>query len=307
MTTSSFVAALSLRRGSLRLIALRALTLVGCCLPGMLLVENAASGVLGGDPRLADHTGPLPLHVVQELVGAMGGAPLAVLAMGVLAFFVCDQVLTAGALTLLDPFRRDAHPRVWRMLFDEAAVHFWPLARVALMTVVFFALFAGALSLVADAIDVRAEREGWTADARYIVVTQWRAAFMALVLAKLGALAFWCKVLTVADGRRRVRRTLTDAVKVLWRAPVRALLVFVVVTLAVQAMGGALLSSVVMHGGGTGAIVAFVVLIVMHMGLWHVLMHYGRIFYGDARFDDIRGRGDEPLGVWAWVKRKVRR
>jgi hypothetical protein len=307
VTTSAFIDALAPRRGSLRLVVLRAFTLVGCCLPGTMLVESAARDLLGSDPRTASLTGPLPLHVVQEIAGAIVGAPLAVLAAGVLAFLACDQVLTAGALTLLDPNRRDAHPRVWRMLFDEAAVHFWPLVRVALVTLVFFAICMGALSLVTDALAVRAERHGWTADARYIVVTQWRVAITAIVLAKLGALAFWCKVMTVADGRRRVRRTVIDAVKVLWRAPVRAMAFFVVVTLAAQTATGALLTSVITHGGATGAIVGFSLLIVVHMCLWHVLMHYGRIFYGDARFDDMRGRGDEPLGVWAWVKRKARR
>jgi hypothetical protein len=154
---------------------------------------------------------------------------------------------------------------------------------------------------------VSAERQSWTADARYIVVNQWRAAITTGALASLGAFAFWAKVLTVADERRRVRRTLLETVKVLWRAPIRALLAFVVVTVAVQGVGAYVLASAASHGGGALTVVSFALFIALHMGAWHALMQYGRIFYGDARFDDIRGRGDDPLGVWAWVKRRVLR
>jgi len=299
--------ALALRKGSLRLLLLRATALVVALAPGALASRSAIRAVVGEDPRVARLPDPIPFHVVQDVVESLAGAPLGLLAAGIALFFVCDQVITAGALVVLDPNSHDPKPRVWRALFDEGAAHFWPFVRIAGAVLVVAALCLAAIGAVSDALLVRAEREGWTADARFVVLPVWRAAISSIVLAKLGALALFARVLTVVDERRRVRRTLSDAARVLFRAPLRTLVVVALTSSALTFAGAALVARAAIVDGATFGLVGGALLVVAHLFAWHFLVRYARALVDDDRFMDLRARGDAPFGVWPWFRRAVLR
>ena len=85
--------ALRLRAGSIRLILLRWLLMLGCFLPGRMMAGDVFTRVFGGDPHVASRAGAPPLVAVmgsfEELSGALG-----VLAAGAVMFLILDQMLS---------------------------------------------------------------------------------------------------------------------------------------------------------------------------------------------------------------------
>ena len=116
----------------------------------------------------------------------------------------------------------------------------------------------------------------------------------------IGALAFWCRLVTVADGRRRVRRTLVVVLGVWRRHPLRGPLLFLGTQLVVGLGTAAPLGLWRQHPPATvlGAVIWFAIWLCgigLSSVVWHWLLRAGLLLY--AGREELRTMPDQPLGL----------
>lgn len=285
------------------LLALRLLSLMLCLAPASAALHSGLVESIGRNPfadpqhELLDAT--LVAHGLTSLPGTWLGIALA----GGLVFFLWDQLLTAAALVRLDPSIRTA-PRVglWRQLWDESARHFWPLLRIVIVAFVVLGVLATAVGKIVELVDIYAQQQAWTAQARFVELRGAQAGAMVLLTALVGSWAWLAKALTVLCNRRIVRRTLIDAGRIWWRTTAAWMLPFVLVTIAAQCLGGALLSALYPPSGSSAASVAWVGFLLVHGAVWLWIVRAA----GAALTPDRRQRfGPQRDATEGWIERVV--
>lgn len=306
-------AGLDLVRGSLALIVLRVGLLVLAGLPALLVAIVGIAAGPARQPYFTEVQGRLPLfhllRLVDELPGAFGG--MAVLA--VLLAILGEQVLVAGGLTWLEPdgaIREGSCP--WRTVLGRGWRWLGPMLRVLLLAALFAGAGLAAIHRLVEALLEHGEVAGWTAHTLMVLLPLLRVLLGVLWLSFVGAWAFWCRVLMVADDRRRARSAWVLVARVLRRRPFSSILLYVLVTLLGQLVGGVVLA-IWRQGPPTqlaGAVCwsgSWLLVLALQAFLWHWLLRAARLLYAQERFDDLRGRPDAPLGVIAWLKGALRR
>ena len=284
-----------------RLCLLRLALLAAVLGPAALVGGAGISRHVGGQPHLAEQVGPLSLAATLDLLQNLPTSFLGLVALGMLSFLLVDQVLTAGALIILDPQRPSpGRTRVLRVLWDEASIHFWPFIRILLLGVVVVGLGSLAITRAFAAFSDRAAVGGSSAISRFVYLPGGQALMTALWVAFVGGLTFWCRVLAVADQRTRVRRTALLALRVLNRSPLRGPLLYTGITLVVQSVGLVLLVAVSPPSRLAIRWSALLVFFVLHVFVWQWLIRRARGLCLDARVQAIREVGDEP---YRWFSR----
>lgn len=289
--------ALSWRSGSVRLIGLRLIVLVLASVPAFFATRAGLASSVGRATEIANQEGAQSFAVIATTLRALPDSFYAAAVIGLLSFFVFAQVLNAAALHLLAPSPGARETRVWATLWQEGWLHFWPFVRVAALAGLLNILGVIVLVLLHRWLSRHGEAAGWLGITR--VLTQPGLEIVAgwLWFSCVGTLSFWCRVLIVADGRRRLRRTFFHVLRLLFRAPLRGGLFFVVVAVTVQVAGGVLLAAFVPRGHGVSGVLPWAVYLVVQAWVWHWLLRVGRIFYAQERFDIIRRRSDDPFGL----------
>jgi hypothetical protein len=304
--------------GSLRLIALRVAVLLLSSAPALIA---AFAGVAGGAARRPYYTeveGRLPIahlvRVFQDLPTSFVPAVVASVVLAVLA----DQLLTGGALALLDPARpRGERIRVIATVWRDGLTHLWPFLRAALLGLVLSAAGIALLRLLFKRLDVAGYRSGWTGQTVMLTLPMLSLSLSLLWLAVVGAWVFWCRLITAADGRRRVRRTGLLALRVLRRHPLRALGLFVALTLASTILSGAVLVAWRQADPGSAGraipwFLGWLCMVLAQAFVWHWLLRAGRLLYAGGDLADLRGVPDDPLRLlaklafWRWRFRRAR-
>lgn len=293
--------------GSWRRIALRILLGIACFAPARFAADAAMQKRLAGFPE-GGGSGPLlPFESVVDLLGEAGSAYGGMLLAGLIVFLLLDQILTAAATWAADPDRVDRRIGVWRSLWSEGAPHLFPLLRILAVVLVAQAVGLVVVNKLFLALDAHAQREGWTADTRFVSLVELRVLVHGALMATIGAWAFWARILTVADERAIVRRTLTDSLRIFWRAPLSWVGLFVVTTVAVQLFTGWLLVKLSPPVSPALAVVGALAVVVLSAKTWDFLVIAGRRVYRDGPFDDLRARGDQPWDVVGTVRRLLER
>lgn len=306
--TGSLLGGLRLRPGSVELITQRFFVLVACFLPAYLAGLVGLADRYGTRPALAGHPGPLPVFLVADLLSELPKSFTVLAAAGVAALMLFEQVLSAGALARLDPERSTASLRDrWRGAWREGVPHFWRFVRIKLLAVVLFALGAWLIGKLFSPLFEHGERAGYTGLTLVVLLPGARLLATTLWLAVVGALAFWCRLLTVADDRRRVRRTVLHVLQVFRRRPWQALGFFVVATMGANLGGTALLVLLAPPHRGLGAVaraVVWLALLLAHSYVWHWLIHAGRLLYARPEMADVHGAPDAPWRRWFQSERR---
>ena len=290
-----------------RLCLLRLAVLVAVFSPAALAGRAGIGRYVGGQAHLAEQAGPLSLTATLDLLQNLPPSFLGLVAVATLTFMFVDQVLTAGALIVLDPQRPiPSRTRVLRILWDEASSHFWPFIRVLLLGLVVVALGNVAIIRVFDALGERAAVGGSNAIVRFVYLLGGQALVTAIWVAFVGGLTFWCRVLTVADQRTRVRRTAVLALRVLKRRPLRGPLLFAGVTLAVQVVGLLVLLAISPPSTPPIRWSAILLFLVLQVFMWQGLIRQARDLCLDSGIQEIREVADEPYRwfsrAWVWVR-----
>ncbi|AKT36352.1 hypothetical protein [Chondromyces crocatus] len=296
---------------ALRLALLRLLVVVLTSLPALI---SALSGLDAGAARRPHYTetaGRLPIARLVQLLRDLPDGYVAALGASVVLAVLADQLLTGAAMSLLGP-RPPREPRVLAAVWRQGLTHLWPFLRSAALGVVLMGIGATVIGLLFRRLDVIGYREGWTGETRVLVLPLLSAALTALWLASVGALVFWCRLLTAADGRRRVRRTALLALRVLWRHPFRSWGLFVSSTLVTTLLPAVVLAAWRQAEPVRGAALSLLLsgwlaALCLQALVWVWLVRAGWLLYLHKGLLDLRHAPDDAWGVTAWLRSLVRK
>lgn|GEM_PF-2213239 len=299
--------------GSWRLVGLRFLLVTVSSAPALIAAFAGLSSGPAREPYFTEIGGRLPLVPFGRLMGsvfpAFAMATIACSAIAVLG----DQFLTGGGLALLAAERQvEGRLRVLRTVRREGAASFWPFLRLILLALVLSGTGIVAIRSLFKALDRAGAHGGWTGATRLLTLPVLSMSLVMLWLATVGAWFFWCRVLTVADGRRRVRRTGPLALRIFWRHPLRSWGFFVATTLGSTLASGVVVGAWLQaepKGGGKLLpwIVVWLLMLSVQAFVWHWLLRAGGLLYASGSLADLRLRTDAPLGLRSWMLRRLRR
>lgn len=295
-------------QGVIRLWALRWALVVLLSLPALLAAVGGMAMGAARMPYFSDVEGRMPvIHLVlllRELPKAFAPALFLTVALVVLA----DQVLMGGALALFDPGRaKEGRVKVFSTVCREGLPHLWAFLRAAGLGVVISAIGVSVLRALMDRISTAGQKAGWTGATMVLTLPLLTTLLSLVWLASVGAWVFWVRLMTAADGRRRVRRTGLLAVRVLARSPLRAWGMFVALTLASMLVSGAVLVAWRQAEPRSGVAIAlwtlaFLITLGAQAFVWVWLLRGGRLLYASDRYADVRGRPDDAFGIWARLR-----
>ena len=127
-------------------------------------------------------------------------------------------------------------------------------------------------------------------------------------LTLVGVFAWWCRVIVVADQRRRVRRLWTVVPRLWWRHPIVALVLHFLL-----ALGSLFAAAAVIFfwrqssGGARGWAVLWLLVLAGLSFLWHWRLRAGRLLWSSADLIDLRAVPDTPWRLPSRLVGKLRR
>ena len=251
--------------GTLRVVLSRWALYAIAMLPGLLAMKRHLEQTIGLRPWFQDLTVPLDMLNVKLIVAELpGGTPL--LMLGVFIVWVLQLVWLAGAVQILNASRFD----VPRKIFANGWPYLGRFVRIAVFSIVAIIAFLLALKFLFGSLATRAELEDWTVQQSLFDLNLWRAVMTFTALTLVGTFAFWARVITVADSRRRLRRLPVLLLRLFARHPVSALIfqfVTIAVVLFVQAVA---LWSWRQSTGGLAWLVLWAMLLLAASWIWQL-------------------------------------
>ena len=289
--------------GSLRLMALRLLLFVVAALPGLAVGMGGIGRSLGNRPYFADAPDPLPMIHLMRFTDGLPGGVWGALVAAAGAAWLGNLLLTAGAVTL---FSRagGGRPRVWTTVFEAGARNLWVYLRIALVALVLAALGARLLGVLAGLLADHAAHDMWTMRARLLLQLGRGLATIGW-LTLVGLFAWWCRVIVVADRRRRLRRVLTVVPRLWWRRPLGALLAHFALALGALLASAGLLLAWRQSAGPTWVwTLAWLLVLAALSFVWHWRLRAGRLLWSSPELVDLRAVPDTPWGLLGRLRRK---
>jgi len=278
-------------------------------LPTALAVRGSLASGPGAAPWFTDVEGRMPfVHTLRFFADLPSIAPMLVFAAALTV--LGNQLLTAGALAIFlsrssDPDRAG----VLRSARKHGLRHLGPFLRILALGVGTSALVVSLVGAAIDALAHVGERRGWTAATMILVLPGLRVLSVAGGLATVGAGMLAARALTVADGRRRVRRTAILALRLCWRARLRWVGPFVVATIATTVGSGAVVLAWFQSAPAGAALLGWlglwVLVIVVQATVWLWLVHGVAGIVDDPRVADLRSVPDTAFRfVSRWLRRR---
>lgn len=300
-------------RGSIRLILMRVSVVLASALPALVVGWSGVAEEAARRPYYTEVEGRMPLvHLIRlfrDLPSGYGSA----LAVSVVLAILADQLVMGGALKLLDPARPDDEPvNVRRAVLRDGLPHLWAFLRAALLGLLLSGIGAALLRWPFKKLDIFGYHAGWTGLTTILRLPLLSTLLTIVWVASVGAWVFWCRLITAADGRARVRRTGILALRVFARRPLRTWGIFVLLTIATTFASGAALfawrQAEPKTGGGLLAwALLWLVTVFLQAAAWLWLLRSGRLLYASEELADVRARPDDPLGAFTWLGDLVRR
>jgi hypothetical protein len=218
--------------------------------------------------------------------------------------WLASLLLTAAAVEILAR-RREGRVRVWRTVLDTGSRFLWVYLRIALLSLVLIAIGGRVIGMIFERMGDHGQVAGWSARTLLWTLPIWRVALLLVWATLVGVLAWWCRVIAVADARRYLRRMPGPALRLLWRRPVQAWLAHVAASLASVILGGVvLLFWRQSPAGPTGWTALWLLVLLVQSFVWHWRLRAGRLVWDAEDQRDLRSRPDGP---WHWPRRLVDR
>lgn len=292
--------------GSLRLMALRWLLFVVTALPALGAVLAGFGDGVADRPYFTESPDPLPIVALARLIARLPGGVWGAAALAAIAGWLGVLVTTAGAVALFGS-TAGGRPRVWRMVAEAGGRAFWAYLRVALCALVAAALGARVVAVLGARLMDHAATAHWTLEAQFFVQLARGAATVGW-LTLVGVFAWWCRVILVADERRRVRRLWTVVPRLWRRRPVAALASHYLLALAALFAGSwTLFAWRQSAAGGAGWALAWLVVLAGLAYLWHWRLRAGRLLWSSPELLDLRAIPDAPWGLPGRLLGRLRR
>lgn len=296
------------RRGFLGLVGLRWGLIVLTSLPGAMVAARSLSAGPARSPWFTDAPTPLPVAQQYAMFSEISGASWWLWLVGASFTFFLGQIVTAGALQVLGPSDETDDVGVWRAVFHDGLRRIWPLLRIVGLAL-FFQLFGLALiRLGFSALGKWGNQEQWSLYSQGIVLPLAQLGCWLVWATMVGACAHWCRVVLVADDRRRVRRVVPMVLTVLLKRPLGTWVFHGLLHVTSLGLGVAVLVGWRQSASGqlwwaVGSLLG----LLLQAYVWVALQHSGRWVYSEARWDQLRQTPDEPFGWWGRLRARLRR
>ena len=292
--------------GSYKLMALRWLLFVAAALPVLGAAMGGIGDGLADRPYFADAPDPLPLAPLMRMLGRVPGPVWGMLLLAPAAAWLGNLMLTAGAVALFGA-PGGGRPRIWRTVFAAGTRSLWAYLRIALTAVVLAAIGARLIAVIGDEIHDHARQALWTMRSVFFLQVA-RGAATVCWLTLVGVFAWWCRVILVADERRRVRRLWTVVPRLWRRRPFSALVAHFLLSLAALLVGSLVIFSWRQSpAGGSGWSLAWLVVLAALSFLWHWRLRAGRLLWSSPGLIDLRAIPDAPWQLPSRLFGRLRR
>lgn len=251
--------------GTWRVVLSRWILYVAATLPGLAALTIHLKQTVGLRPWFQDLETPLDVLSLKFLLAELsGGLPL--LMLGALIIWVLQLVWLAGAVQILDTSKNDPP----RKIFANGWSYLGRFVRIAVFAIITIFLLHLALKFAFSSLATRAELEDWTVQQSFFDLAFWRAVLSFVALTLVGTCAFWARVITAADNRRKLRRLPLMLLRLFLRRPVYAL-IFQFSTIAVVLfLQGVALWSWRQSAGGLAWLVLWALLLLIASWIWQV-------------------------------------
>jgi len=234
-------------------------------LPGLLALTSHLKQTIGLRPWFQDVEMPLDILSLKLVAAELPGG-VSLLMLGALVVWILQLVWLAGAVQILDTPGNN----VPRKILANGWPYLGRFARIAVFAILAIIAFHLALKFLFGSLAARAELEDWTVRRSLFDLNLWRAAMTFTALTLVGTFAFWARVITVADSRRKLRRLPLLLVRLFVRRPISALMfqfATIAVVLCVQAIA---LWSWRQSGGGLAWLLLWAMLLLVASWIWQL-------------------------------------
>ena len=303
----AFLEGLGTVKGSFRLVIMRWTLWILAGTPGVLIGLGALGDTVGRRPYFTEAADPLPVFELVRLAGAIPGAVWGALTAGVVGAWLGNLLLTAGAVEVLGR-TRETKVRVWRTVFETGTRTFWVYLRLALLGAVL--IFGGAklLGVIFDRLVDHGAAAGWTGQSLARTVPLVHGVLLLTWATLVGVMIWWCKVITVADERRLVRRLPLMVLRLWWRRPLQGVVFHVVLSVVTLFASAAVLFGWRQSAAGpAGWIVLWLVVLGVMAFVWHWRLRACCLVWVGADLQDLQDQPDEPWHLTGRLWRRVRR
>jgi hypothetical protein len=251
--------------GTWRVVLSRWILYVVATLPGLAALTIHLEQTVGLRPWFQGLETPLDVLSLKFLLAELsGGLPL--LMLGALIIWVLQLVWLAGAVQILDTSKNDLP----RKFFANGWSYLGRFSRIAVFAIITIFLLHLALKFAFSSLATRAELEDWTVQQSFFDLVFWRAALSFVALTLVGTCAFWARVITAAENRRKLRRLPLMLLRLFLRRPVSALIFqFSTITVVLFVQGVALWSWR-QSAGGLAWLVLWALLLLIASWIWQV-------------------------------------
>jgi hypothetical protein len=260
--------------GTWRVILSRWALYVVAMLPGLLVMKRHLEQTVGLRPWFKDVEMPLDMLSFKFVAAELSGG-MSLLMLGAFIVWVLQLVWLAGAAQILDTSKN----YLPRKIFANGWSYLGRFVRIAVFSILAIIAFHLALKFLFGSLATRAELEDWSVEKSFFDLNLWRAVITFTALTLVGTFAFWARVITVADSRRKLRRLPLLLLRLFARRPVSALIfqfAAITVVLFVQAVA---LWSWRQSGGGLAWLVLWAVLLLVASWIWQLRIRAALIIW----------------------------
>jgi len=300
-------------RGSIRLILLRFVTAIVTGLPATLTAYNGVKDAVAQKPYYTEITGRMPtIHLVrffQELPSTIVPIAFVSIVLGLIA----DQMLTAGAITVFDPNKKsEGSTSVLSTVGREGLTHLYPFLRIFVVGALLCVLGAAGVQKIVHSVSLAREIQGHSIEERLVSLPLLGFVVTSLWFSLVGAFVLWCRLFTVADGRRCVRRTALLVFSAWRRMPLRGPLFATALLFVAALLPGIVpiawrLSSPATGGGVGRWVVVWFFVMLLQAWAWHVLVRAGRFLLEAPALAELRARPDDGFRLFGRIWGLVRK
>ena len=260
--------------GTWRVILSRWALYVVAMLPGLLVMKRHLEQTVGLRPWFQDVEMPLDMLSLKFVAAELSGG-MSLLMLGAFIVWVLQLVWLAGAAQILDTSKN----YLPRKIFGNGWSYLGRFVRIAVFSILAIIAFHLALKFLFGSLATRAELEDWSVEKSFFDLNLWRAVITFTALTLVGTFAFWARVITVADSRRKLRRLPLLLLRLFARRPVSALIfqfAAITVVLFVQAVA---LWSWRQSGGGLAWLVLWAMLLLVASWIWQLRIRAALIIW----------------------------
>ncbi len=276
-----------------RVILARWVLYVAAMLPGLLAMSAQLEDSVGTRPWFQGATLPLDMLNVRLLMSELSGTGTVLLIFGALLIWIMQLSWQAGAMTLLNPSANTES----RKVFAIGRPFVGRFIRIAIFALIGLVAVHLVVKHFHNTLSVRAELEGWSVRQSYVSLQLWRLGALFVGLNIVGTFAFWARVITVADGRRYLRRVPRMVLRLFWRRPLAALL------LQVAAISGVLFVQAValwvwrQSSGSAWYLLLWAALLLLAAYVWQLRIQSALAIWNGDLVRDLRLAEDKS---WRW-------